>query len=235
MIRIDYPHIPPVLLQPPAAEKVTSVDVVTRGRAIGYIPGTGDEVPDALRQLGYAVTMLDPGQITAAALKHFDAVVVGARAFNTHDFSAQMPALFAYVQNGGTMIVQDNWPRGLRTQPIAPYPLQLSQDRVTNEQAPVTFLARDNPVLNQPNPITAADFNGWIQERGVYYASDWGSAFVPVLAMSDPGEAPLKGGLLVARYGKGYYVYTGLVFFRQLPAGVPGAYRLFANLVSLGQ
>lgn len=234
-LRIDYPHIPPVLLQPDAGEKITSVDVVTRGHAIGYIQGTGDEVPDALRQLGYAVSMLAPAQLTPAALRHFDAVVVGARAFNTHDLGPQMPALFAYVEGGGTMVVQDNWPRGLRTHPIAPYPLALSQERVTNEQAPVTFLAPESPVLNAPNRITAADFEGWIQERGVYYASEWGSAFVPVLAMSDPGEAPLKGGLLVARYGKGYYVYTGLVFFRQLPAGVPGAYRLFANLVSLGK
>jgi hypothetical protein len=182
------------------------------------------------------VKILDDSQLTPDALQGLDAVVIGVRAFNvrTH-LAAQMPVLFDYVQNGGTLIVQYNRPDGLKAAPIAPYDLHLSGERVTDETAPVTFLAPDHPVLNTPNKITDADFDGWIQERGIYFPNQWDDHFTPILACHDPGEAPLKGSLLVAPYGKGYYVYTGLVFFRQLPAGVPGAYRLFANMISLGK
>ncbi|HUB27854.1 MAG TPA: hypothetical protein VL992_20690, partial [Tepidisphaeraceae bacterium] len=146
-----------------------------------------------------------------------------------------MPVLFNYIQNGGVVIVQYNRPDREKTIGIAPYDLQLSQDRVTDPNAAMTFLAPDHPAMNVPNKITQSDFAGWVQERGTYFPSDWDSHFVPLLACSDAGEAPLKGSLLIAPYGKGYYVYTGLTFFRQLPGGVPGAYRLFANLIALGK
>jgi hypothetical protein len=163
-------------------------------------------------------------------------VVIGIRAFNVRtDLVPQLPALFAYVEAGGNVIIQYNNQNGLQNTKLAPYDLRLSSDRVTDETAAVTFLAPDHPVLNTPNKITSADFEGWVQERGIYFPNQWDGHFTPILACSDPGEAPLKGGLLVANYGKGYFVYTGLVFFRELPAGVPGAYRLFANLVSLGR
>ena len=123
----------------------------------------------------------------------------------------------------------------LKTAQLAPYSLRLSGDRVTDENATMTFLAPEHPVLNTPNKITQADFDGWVQERGIYFPNQWDEHFTPILACNDPGESPLKGGLLVAQYGKGYFVYTGLVFFRELPAGMPGAYRLFANLISLGK
>lgn len=234
--RIDYPHIPMQLLQPAARLKVVGVDVATRGHALGYIPGAGDDVPQALEQLGYEVTLLPEGTITAQKIAGFDAIVIGVRAFNTRsDLGTAMPVLSQFVEQGGTVVAQYNWSRNLKTDAIAPYSLKLSDSRVTNEDAPVTFLAPDHPALNTPNKITSADFEGWVQERGIYFPSQWDEHFVPLLAMSDPGEAPLKGALLVARHGKGYYVYTGLVFFRELPAGVPGAYRLFANLVSLGK
>ena len=187
--------------------------------------------------MGYEVTMLAGDDLTTNRLKEFDAVVVGVRAFNVRtDLVSHLPALFGYVAAGGNVVEQYNRPgRDLKTDQLAPYSLHLSNDRVTDETAPMTFLAPDHPVLNLPNKITGTDFDGWIQERGIYYPDQWDDHFTPILACSDPGEAPLKGGLLVAQYGKGYFVYTGLVFFRQLPEGVPGAYRLFANLVSLGK
>jgi hypothetical protein len=146
-----------------------------------------------------------------------------------------MDALFAYVEGGGNVIAQYNRPNDLKTNKLAPFALTLSGQRVTNENAPVTILAPDHPALNVPNKITAADFEGWVQERGIYFPNQWDERFTPLLASGDPGEEPLKGGLLVAKHGRGHFVYSGLVWFRQLPAGVPGAYRLFANLVSLGK
>ncbi len=146
------------------------------------------------------------------------------------------PRCSTFVEAGGNLIEQYNRPgNNFKPDEFAPYSLRLSGDRVTDETAAVTFLAPDHPALNTPNKITSADFDGWIQERGIYFPNQWDEHFTPILACSDPGEAPLKGSLLVAHYGKGYFVYTGLVFFRELPAGVPGAYRLFANLISLGK
>jgi len=234
---INYPHIPLLLLQPSARLKAVCLNLATRGHNIGYLPGAGDSVAECLEDMGYKVTMLAGADITSDQLSKFDAVVVGVRAFNVRtDLVSQLPALFAYVEAGGNVIEQYNRPgRDLKTEQLAPYSLRLSSDRVTDETAAITFLAPDHPALNTPNKITSADFDGWIQERGIYYPDQWDDHFTPILACSDPGEAPLKGGLLVAKYGKGYFVNTGLVFFRQLPAGVPGAYRLFANLVSLGK
>jgi hypothetical protein len=186
--------------------------------------------------MGYAVTTLTDADLTPEKLHDFDAVVIGVRAFNVRtNMAAHLPGLFSYVEAGGTVVAQYNRPENSRTFKVAPYDLHLSQERVTYENAAMTFLAPDHPVLNTPNKIMNADFAGWIQERGIYFPNGWDEHFTPILACNDPGESPLKGGLLVAQYGRGYYVYTGLVFFRQLPAGVPGAYRLFANLVSLGK
>jgi len=233
---LRHNHIPLQLLQPPARLKAVCLDLAIRGHKVGYLPGAGDDVAENLEGMGYAVTRLTGADLTPDRLGGLDAVVIGVRAFNVRDdLAARLPALFAYVEAGGTVVVQYNRPNGLKTNKLAPYPLQLSQGRVTDENATVTFLAPDHPALNTPNKITAADFEGWVQERGIYYPNQWDDHFTPILACSDPGEAPLKGGLLVANYGRGHFVYTGLVFFRQLPAGVPGAYRLFANLVSLGK
>lgn len=232
-IDIRYPHIPRQVLQPPAHLRAVCLDLKTIGHRIGYLPGAGDSVAQCLEQMGFEVTTLSGADLTPEKLKGLDAVVIGVRAFNVRsDLSAGLPALFAFAEAGGTVVVQYNRPNGLQAGSLAPFSLTVSSDRVTDENAPVTFLAPDHPVLNTPNKITAKDFEGWVQERGIYFPNQWDEHFVPLIACSDPGEAPLKGGLLVAPYGKGRYIYTGLAWFRELPAGVPGAYRLFANLVA---
>ncbi|HEV2454119.1 MAG TPA: PIG-L family deacetylase [Verrucomicrobiae bacterium] len=234
---INYPHLPLLLLQPRAECKATCLNLATRGHRIGYLPGAGDDVAQCIAEMGYDVTNLTDADLTSDRLAKFDAVVIGVRAFNVRDdLASHMPAIFDYAKAGGTVIEQYNRPGfGLKTEQLTPYSLHLSDDRVTDPAAPMTFLAPDNPVLNTPNKITSADFGGWVQERGTYFPDQWDDHFTPILACSDAGEAPLKGGLLVAPYGKGYFVYTGLGFFRQMPAGAPGAYRLFANLLSLGK
>jgi LmbE family N-acetylglucosaminyl deacetylase len=235
-VEVRYDHIPLQLLQSPARLRASSFAMETRGRRVGYLPGAGDAIPQSLVEMGYEVKMLGASDLTEQGLAGLDAVVIGIRAYNTNAaLPAGNEALFAYVERGGTLITQYNTTAMLRT-PVAPYALTISDDRVTDENAAVTLLAPDHPVLNTPNRITTADFQGWIQEQGLYYPRTWDSSrFTPILASSDEGEAPLRGSLLVAQHGRGWFVYTGLVFFRQLPAGVPGAYRLFANLVALGK
>jgi hypothetical protein len=233
---LRHEHIPVQLLQPEAKLKALAVDLAVKGQRVGYIAGAGDRVAESLQEMGYQVTRLDGADLTSEKLHGFGAVVIGVRAFNVRDDLADhLSALFDYVQAGGTIVAQYNRPNGLRTTRLAPFSLRLSDARVTDENAPVTFLAPEHPALTTPNKITAADMEGWVQERGIYFPTQWDARFTPIIASADPGEKPLQGGLLVAQHGKGYFVYTGLVFFRQLPAGVPGAYRLFANLVSLGQ
>ena len=235
-VEINYPHIPPQLLQPLASLKAVSLQLANRGHTVGYLPGAGDSVAENLKQMGYSVKVLDDTDLTPEQLHGLDAIVIGVRAFNVrNNVASQLPVLFSYVENGGTIVAQYNRPDGLKTTKLAPFELHLSGDRVTDENATAIFLAPDHPVLNTPNKITSADFDGWVQERGIYFPNQWDDHFTPILAFNDPGESPLKGGLLVAQYGKGYFVYTGLVFFRELPAGVPGAFRLFANLISLGK
>ena len=232
---ISYPHIPRQLLQPVASLKALSLDLAIRGQKVGYLPGAGDTVAACLKEMGYAVNVLNDSDLTTNGLQSFDAVVIGVRAFNVRtNFAPHLSALFAYVAAGGTVVAQYNR-LDLKATPLAPYDLHLSNDRVTDETAAMTLLAPEHPVLNTPNKITSADFLGWVQERGIYFPNQWDDHFTPILACSDPGESPLKGSLLVAPSGKGWFVYTTLVFFRELPAGVPGAYRLFANLVSLGK
>src|ERR1017187_1724130 len=235
-VEIHHDHIPALLLQPPAQFKALSIDLATRGHQIGYLPGAGDSVADCIQRMGYAVTLLTGADLTADRLHNFDAVVIGIRAFNTRtDLSQNLPGLFAYVEAGGNVIVQYNTSDGLQNTRLAPYNLKLSHDRVTDENAPMTLLVPDHPVFTTPNRIVPSDFDGWVQERGLYFANEWDDHFTPLLACNDPGESPKNGSLLVAHYGKGWFVYTGLAFFRQLPDGVPGAYRLFANLISLGK
>jgi hypothetical protein len=235
-IEIHYNHIPPLLLQPTAQFKAVSMDLAIRGNTVGYLPGAGDSVAQCLEEMGYKVRQLEVNDLTEEGLRGLDALVIGVRAFNVRtDLAAHLPAIFAFCQAGGNVIVQYNRPEGAKTERMAPYDLQISGDRVTDEQSPVTFLAPDHPALNVPNKITSADFGGWVQERGIYFPNKWDDNFTPIIACNDPREAPLKSGILVAKYGKGYFVYTSLVWFRELPAGVPGAYRLFANLVSLGK
>jgi LmbE family N-acetylglucosaminyl deacetylase len=235
-IEVRYDHLPLQLLQPPASARAVSLELATRGRHVGYLPGAGDDVPAALEQMGYEVTPLTGADLTPERLRGLDAVVIGIRAFNVRtDLAERLPGLFAYVEAGGTVVAQYNTLDGLREGWLAPFQLHLSRDRVTDEHAPVTILAPEHPVLTAPNRITAADFEGWVQERGLYFPDRWDERFTAILASGDAGEPPLKGGLLVARHGNGYVVYTSLAWFRQLPEAVPGAYRLFANLVSLGK
>lgn len=234
---IDYPHIPTQTLFPEAVAPLVKLNVQRRGQQIGYLMGAGDEVPEALRQLGYTVTLLNSAtDLTAEHLARYDAVVLGIRAYNTVErLKTQQPELLRYVENGGNLVVQYVVSRGTVLPQIGPYPLTLSNDRVTVEGAPVTFLQPKNPLLNVPNKITAQDFQGWVQEQGLYYPSAWDAHYTPVIASGDPGETPKQSAILVADYGKGHYIYTGLSLFRELPAGVPGAYRLLTNMVSLGK
>jgi LmbE family N-acetylglucosaminyl deacetylase len=241
---IRYDHIPLQILQAPARLKVAAFDYATRGKNVGYLPGAGDDTVEALEQLGYTVRTLTGPDLTAEKLRGLDAVVIGVRAFNERtDLAANFPGLLAYVEAGGTVIAQYNRPNGLKAQQLGPYALSIAESarsapqwRVTEENAPVLFLAPDHPALTRPNRLGPADFVGWVQERGAYFPNSWDEKhYTPVLAMNDTDERPLTGSLLVAKHGKGYYVYTGLAFFRQLPAGVPGGYRLFANLLALSQ
>jgi LmbE family N-acetylglucosaminyl deacetylase len=233
--RIAYPHIGVHILMPPAEAKLVRADIQTNGRVIGYIPGAGDDIPAALQQIGYTVKQLGEGDFAPENLRQFSAIVLGVRIFNSQDrIATWMPALIEYAKGGGVVVVQYNTTADLKSKDLGPYPLELSRDRVTDETAEVKFLAPEHPVLNTPNRITAHDFEGWVQERGLYFPDKWDPAWVPILSSHDPDEKPLDGGLLVAKVDKGYFVYTGYSWFRQLPAGVPGAYRIFANMVSLG-
>jgi len=235
-IEIDYTHIPFQTVYLPSESKVVRLDIQKRGTNIGYIEGAGDVVPESLRQIGYNVTIIQPEQISASNLSEFDAIVVGIRAYNVlDDLKFKQKYLFDFVENGGNLIVQYNTNRRLKVDDIAPFPLKLSRDRVTDETAEVRILQPEHPILNFPNKISAKDFDGWVQERGLYFPNEWSDEFTPLLSSNDVGESPKDGSLLVAKYGKGHYIYTGLSFFREFPAGVTGAYRLFANLLSAGK
>jgi menaquinone-dependent protoporphyrinogen IX oxidase len=212
------------------------LDIQKKGNLIGYVMGAGDDVPKALQQLGYEVELLEENDIRIPYLSNFDAIIIGIRAYNTVNWLRyRNDRLHEYVKRGGTLITQYNTSSRLVTQDLAPYELQLSRDRVSDETAEVRVLQPSHPVLNTPNEITQEDFAGWVQERGLYFPDEWNEQFTPILSMNDPGEDEKKGSLLVAPYGDGHYIYTGLSFFRELPAGVPGAYRLLTNLISLGQ
>jgi LmbE family N-acetylglucosaminyl deacetylase len=235
-VRISYPHIGIRTLMPPAQARLVRADIRKKGERIGYIPGAGDDIPESLRQIGYSVKILTEPEITAKNLAQFSAIVLGIRAYNTQDrISNWLPELFTYVKNGGVAIAQYNTLADLKTNQLGPYPLEISRDRVTDENAQVRVLAPEDALMNTPNKISPKDFEGWVQERGLYFPNKWDPAWKPILSCNDPKEKPLDGGLLVAKSGKGFFVYTSYSWFRQLPAGVPGAYRLFANMLSLGK
>lgn len=236
LVEIDYAHIPFQTVLMPSESKVVRLDIKKKGENIGYIEGAGDVVPESLQHIGYNVVKLKPEEINAENLSRFDAVVVGIRAYNIlDDMKFKQQTLFDFVEAGGNMIVQYNTSRRLKVDDLAPYELKLGRDRVTNEHSEVKIIDPKHPLMNYPNKITQADFNGWVQERGLYFPSKWGPEFTPILSMHDKGETPKEGSLLVAKHGKGHYIYTGLSFFREFPAGVPGAYRLFANMLSIGK
>jgi hypothetical protein len=236
LIEIEYEHIPYQNVLLPAEAKLVRIDIQKKGQSIGYIDGAGDAIPENLKQIGYQVSTIDPNDLGTADLSEFDAIVVGIRAYNTiPELAFKNKDLHEYVSNGGTLLLQYNTRHRLVTDELAPYPITLSRDRVTDENSEVIFLDPNHMVLNSPNKITQNDFKDWVQERGLYFPSEWSDEYTPILGMMDPGKEQSNGSLLVAQYGKGYYIYTGLSFFRELPAGVPGAYRLFANLLSIGK
>lgn len=231
---VDYEHIPVQLLQPPAKLTAMSLDLEIAGEQVGFVAGAGDTSVEALTLMGYQVRVLQESDLTPEGLADLDAVVFGIRAFNTNpELMGYRDALWDFVRTGGNVLVQYNTTFGMPEGDVGPFPLRLSRDRVTDETAPVTVLAPQHPAMLRPNLISSADFDGWVQERGLYFPNQWDSAYTPLLSMADVGEEPKQGSLLVAPLGEGYFVYTGLSFFRELPAGVPGAYRLLANLISL--
>jgi LmbE family N-acetylglucosaminyl deacetylase len=233
---INYSHIPAQVTFPEAAAKIVKLDLKKNGEKVGYVMGAGDDIPTSLQQIGYDVTLLSEEHMRPNILKQFDAIIMGVRAYNTvNRLKFYQPALMEYVKNGGNLIVQYNTNHSLVVPDIAPYPLKLSRERVAVEDAEVRLLQPNHPVLNSPNKITQKDFEGWVQERGLYFANEWSKEFQAILSSNDPGEPARDGGLLIAPYGKGNYIYTGYSWFRELPAGVSGAYRLFANLISLKQ
>jgi hypothetical protein len=209
-----------------------------KGTKIGYIAGAGDEVPAALQQIGYQVTMLTPVEL-AKDLSQFDAIIVGVRAYNTEEhLKFFQEKLMDYVKNGGNVVTQyqTNAFYGVsKVKEIGPYPMGIGRGRVTDETAEMKIIAPNNPLLNTPNKINAKDFDGWVQERGLYFADKWSDKYETIFSIKDPNETELEGSVLYAKYGKGNFVFTGLAFFRELPAGVPGAYRLFANMISVGK
>jgi LmbE family N-acetylglucosaminyl deacetylase len=234
-INITYEHIAQQQVLVNAEAKFSRLDITINNEKIAYLMGAGDEVPQYLSQLGYQVTLIKPEEITTDNLKNFQVVIVGIRAYNTlEEMAFKQAILFDFVKEGNTMIVQYNTAGKLTVKELAPFKLKISRDRVTEEDAEVSFLAPSHKVLNFPNKITSKDFDGWVQEQGLYYPDEWDATFVPILSSNDKGEEPKDGGLLIAPYGKGHYIYTGLSFFRELPAGVSGAYRLFSNLISVG-
>jgi LmbE family N-acetylglucosaminyl deacetylase len=233
-ININYDHITKQQILKTAVVKCIRLDLKTNNEKVAYIMGAGDEVPKSLSQMGYKVTIVKPEEITPEKLESFDVVMTGVRAYNTVQALAnKQEILFDFVKGGKTMIVQYNTTDDLVTDKIAPYPLKISRDRVTEENAEVRFLAPNHPALNFPNTITQNDFKGWKQEQGLYYPKEYDKAFTPILSSNDKGESAKDGALLIAPYGKGNYIYTGLSLFRELPEGVPGAYKLISNMISM--
>lgn len=245
---IKYDHIPVQTLFPEAEVKLVKLDVVKKSKRIGYIPGAGDEVQACLSQLGYEITTLTDDKLASENLSNYDAIITGVRAYNTNE---KLPSfkqkLMDYVAAGGNLIVQYNtnsW-AGPLSSDIGPLKFKITRNRITDEEAKVNFLLPNHPVFNSPNKITEKDFEGWMQERSIYHAGDWDSNYVAPISMTDPYEMtvggvspkgkPDNGALIIEKHGKGNFVYTGLVFFRQLPAGVPGAYRFMVNLIELGK
>jgi LmbE family N-acetylglucosaminyl deacetylase len=236
MITIDYPHIPFQTVFPPSESKLIRLNINKTIDNIGYIMGSGDVIPEFLQQFGYKVKLISDNDLDTMNLNKFDAIITGIRAYNTRQrLSVDQPKLMKYVKNGGTLVVQYSKSYNLVINSIGPFPISLSHERITVEDAPLTFVNPSASLLNYPNNISNTDFAGWVQERGLYFADKWDKRYKTVLAGNDPGEEPLKGGLLYTYYGKGVFIYTGYSWFRQIPAGVPGAFRIFVNLISAKQ
>ena len=235
LITIDYPHISKQFIVKPSFAKVFRIDLKNNINKIGYLMGVGDKIPETLENIGIEVIDIDPSKIILENLLSFKTIVIGIRAFNViEELSFKNEILWDYVQNGGTLVIQYNTSRGLKTNNITPYKLKISRDRVTDENSKIHFLNKSHSIFNYPNKIENNDFKYWVQERGLYFPNYWDKNFEPLLEMNDINESKKRGSLLVASYGKGKIIYTGLSFFRELPAGVPGAYRLFVNLINYG-
>jgi len=235
LITIDYPHIPKQFIVKPSFAKVFGIDLKNNINKIGYLMGVGDKIPETLENIGIEVVDIDPSKIILENLLSFKTIVIGIRAFNVIDeLGFKNEILWDYVKNGGTLVIQYNTSRGLKTNNITPYKLKISRDRVTDENSKIHFLNKSHSIFNYPNKIENNDFKYWVQERGLYFPNYWDENFEPLLEMNDINESKKRGSLLVASYGKGKIIYTGLSFFRELPAGVPGAYRLFVNLINYG-
>jgi len=235
LLTISYPHIQPQTVLPEASTKILKLDFQKKTvKKIAYIMGSGDKIPELLRDLGFIVDVFTKEPLTTELLQHYDVVVAGIRAYNTYQrLSTDQQNILKYAEDGGTLIVQYNT-LGDVIADASPYKLTISRDRVTEENSPVSIINPNHLLMNYPFNITRTDFDGWVQERGLYFPNEWDENFVPLLEMNDTGETPKTGSLLVAKYGRGIFIYTGLSFFRQLPAGVEGAYKLFINLLSAG-
>jgi LmbE family N-acetylglucosaminyl deacetylase len=243
---IPYSHIPAQTVLMPAEGKLSATPLKVLARRVGYVMGSSDKVPEALRQMGCQVDLLDDKDLGSGNLSVYDAIVTGVRAYSVRpDLRAAQQRLLDYTKNGGTLVVQYNNSADARISPsvaealdhLGPYPFTFGRDdaRVTDEDAPVKVLLPNSPLLNVPNKITAADFTGWVQERGLYFSNKWDPRYETPLETHDQGKPELPGGMLYARYGRGAYIFTAYSWFRELPAGVPGAYRIFANLISAGK
>jgi hypothetical protein len=241
LVTIEYEHFPKQSIFLPAMAEVVKLDIQKKGSKIAYINGAGDDVGPNLEQIGYEVTYVDESNIHLLNFQDYDALVFGIMAFNNHTYLGDYNDEFLrYIEDGGNVIVQYNNIRiGTKSPILLPYPIEFSgrsaSVRVSVEDAEVRILQPDHEILNSPNKIITDDFNGWVQERGLYFPVSWDAHYQAVLSSNDPGDQALDGGLLVTKYGKGYYIYTSYAWFRQLPAGVPGAYRIFANLISIGK
>lgn len=233
---VDYEHIPLQTTFPLTEAQISRMNLKTGGKKIGYIAGAGDLIPESLQQIGYQVNFLTEAEVMNGNLNQYNAIITGVRAYNVNErLTLMQPKLMEYVNKGGVLLVQYNVNNPLLIEQIGPYPFKISRDRVAEEDAKVNILEKDHPALNYPNKITSEDFDGWIQERGLYFTSEADSKYSRILSMNDRDESPKDGSLLVTNFGKGRFVYTSLSFFRELPAGVPGAYRLFVNLITINK
>ncbi|MEY3600613.1 MAG: hypothetical protein RLZZ463_1390, partial [Bacteroidota bacterium] len=229
---IAYEHIPTTAWVKKAQMRAVNVTLAHTGGVVGYLPGAGDKIPEAITSLGYELKLLQPDELNQNSLQQCKAIVVGIRAFNVYNNSQQLiDELLAYAKQGGNVLVQYNTTADLKSVQLGPYPLTIGRDRVTDQNAEVLFSKPNHPMLQHPNPLTPDDFQGWIQERGLYFPSQWDKNWESLLQMKDRDTGILESALLVAQYGKGRWTYTGLSLFRQLPYGVPGALKLFANLI----
>ena len=234
LIEIEYDHIPYQSVLRLESARIAKLDIKTAGKNIAYIMGAGDKVPECLRYIGYNVDEIEISTAEPDYLSNYDAVVLGIRALNTiENIDVYRDNLMTYVSNGGTLITQYNTSRRLKSKDFAPYPMSLGRFRVCQEEAEMRIVNDEHRVLNYPNKISSNDFENWIQERGLYFASEWDDAYETIISSNDEGEDPSEGGMLIAKHGEGYFVYSSFSWFRQLPAGVPGAYRIFANMIAL--